>query len=133
MWAAGDDVLLRRDPTLGWQEEPAPGRRILHLWGLSANDVWAVGDGAPLHYNGTSWSEIPIDGPEVFSVSAVSALDGNDVWMMAQELSTGASVLLNTNGSTWIKMPLGVTLHDLWSDGSSLFAAGDAGVWRYQP
>ena len=88
------------------------------IWGATANDVWAVGDGlssAPilLHYDGTgSFERVPVPRHRVdSSPSAINAIFGtsaNDIFAV-----TPGSDLFHYDGSGWSLLPM----PDGWWDG----------------
>jgi hypothetical protein len=97
---------------------PNPGSTFNYLWGIGAlasNEVWAVGDYiAPggdgrtliLKWNGTAWVQVPGDntGPigVGFSLKAVSAIGGTDVWSVGTNSHTLAE---HWNGISWTITP----------------------------
>ena len=97
---------------------PNPGPTFNYLWGVGAvasNEIWAVGDFiAPggdgqtliLKWTGTAWVQVPGDntGPIGlgFSLKAVSAIGGSDVWSVGTNSHTLAE---HWNGSSWTIAP----------------------------
>jgi len=97
---------------------------IRGVWGSSASDVFAVGNGGTiLHYDGNEWS------PMVSGTSAnllyVWGTSPSDVFV------TGASgTILHYDGTNWNSMSSGTTvgLWSIWGDSSSnVYIVGDAG------
>ena len=108
-------------PTCGpiWARvsSPDPNPGLSYLYGtdvISSNDIWAVGKyqdsfgadwGLTLHWNGTSWSQVP--GPYVqYSVlTAVSALGPNDIWAVGyynpDPFSVFQPLTVHWNGTSW--------------------------------
>jgi hypothetical protein len=59
-----------------WSRMPLPTDRLLQeIWGTSAADVFAVGDGVVLHYDGTAWSEARPTSKTLLGVWASSPVD----------------------------------------------------------
>ena len=59
-----------------WARMPLPTDRLLQeIWGTSAADVFAVGDGVVLHYDGTAWSEARPTSRTLLGVWASSPID----------------------------------------------------------
>jgi hypothetical protein len=98
--------------TWGVVPSPNPGA-FNYLWGVTAtatNNVWAVGDFKAgdtgevllLRWNGAAWVQVPGDntGPSglSFSLKAVSAVSGNDIWSVGSNSHTLAE---HWNGSQW--------------------------------
>lgn len=66
---------------------PGGANQLFGITVISANDIWAVGTaaGAPLamHWNGSTWSVVPVGSDSGLSsekLTAVSGTSGNDVW-----------------------------------------------------
>jgi hypothetical protein len=125
-------------PNVGTQNE-------LHaVASISANDVWAVGQGSNAtsrqtlteHWNGTAWSTVPSPNPAsgdaLFGVAAVST---NDVWAVGGAITSSPPVIEHWSGSIWktVKAPrqtgflqavTAVSTNDVWAVGESLGASG---------
>ena len=131
-WAVGssgdalspDAVLLERWDGNAWTAEqgPSPGSETNGLSSVDAsepNDVWAVGttsDGfgdrpLVLHYDGTTWLEVPPP-PDVTGVlSGVEAIAPNDVWVVGTtgDVATAQNraLVLHWDGELWANVDLG--------------------------
>jgi hypothetical protein len=99
-----------------WSVVPSPNpspesNRLLGVTALAANNVWAVGDFNAaggngqvliLKWNGASWEQVPGDntGPSGlgFSLNAVSAINGTDIWSVG---SNSHSLAEHWNGTEW--------------------------------
>jgi hypothetical protein len=76
---------------------------------ITSSNVWAVGNGASCHYDGTSWTTVPIALPNGLSVVlfGVSASSSADVWAVGEEIIpqgesyTLQSLVEHWNGSAW--------------------------------
>lgn len=81
---------------------------------ISSQDVWGVGDTTSCHYNGTSWTRVPIALPGGTEISdpllAVSASSSTDVWAAGErifdqgEFFSYAPLIEHWNGSNWTAM-----------------------------
>jgi hypothetical protein len=98
---------------------PHPGQfgRLRSISGVSADDIWAVGDRESVgnqvslieHFNGTTWSKVssPNVGPFVNTFTRVSATSATDVWAVGFHLAVfGANEVnqtsvLHWNGRKW--------------------------------
>jgi hypothetical protein len=98
---------------------PHPGRfgRLRSISGVSADDIWAVGDRESTgnqvslieHFDGNAWSKIksPNVGPFVNTFTRVSATSATDVWAVGFHLAVfGANEVnqtsvLHWNGRKW--------------------------------
>jgi hypothetical protein len=46
------------------------GQNLLDIWGTSGSDVYAVGDGGILHYDGSTWTfSSPVPGKRVWGTA----------------------------------------------------------------
>jgi hypothetical protein len=125
-------------PNVGTQSE-------LHaVASISANDVWAVGQGSNAtsfqtlteHWNGTAWSVVPSPNPASNDVlSGVAAVSTNDVWAVGKVNTSSPPVIEHWNGSLWttVKPPrqagflqavTAVSANDVWAVGESVGASG---------
>jgi hypothetical protein len=128
-WAVGDGVapkLATKPVALHWNgtswtrvPTPAPGPRPMddELYGVSADstqDAWAVGiygasggttvNALVLHWNGTSWTQVPSHAPANGQLFGVDALSPTDVWAVGQYLVSGLgwkTLVLHWNGTAW--------------------------------
>jgi hypothetical protein len=102
--------------------KPVPSRDL--VWGVagvSASDVWAVGDAvnpswsSPVavieHWNGSSWSLVPTTIPGTWDsvLSDVAALSATDAWAVGQWWEQGGpgggSLIVHWDGSAWTVVP----------------------------
>jgi hypothetical protein len=134
--AAAWSVVL--SPNVGTQSE-------LHaVASISANDVWAVGQGSNAtssqtlteHWNGTVWSVVPSPNPASNDVlSGVAAVSTNDVWAVGSVNTSSPPIIEHWNGSSWktVKGPrqngfleavTAVSANDVWAVGESIGAGG---------
>jgi hypothetical protein len=114
---------------------------------LSANDVWAVGAGAPPgdpnsgtlteHWDGQAWTLVasPNPGREIDTLAAVAAIAHDDVWAVgsqSNDLSGTHTLIEHWDGSAWSVVPspdgVGSGLNDLRASSatssSDVWAAG---------
>jgi hypothetical protein len=109
--------------TLVWSSvSSGTTERLTGVWGASASDVWAVGYGTILHYNGTAWSSvaIPATGAASFLLS-VWGSSASDVWAVGYETTNFTPTILHYNGTTWSTVSSGVTqlLTSVWGTSAS--------------
>lgn len=77
------------------------------VWGSSATDVWAVGTrGTVLHGDGTTFTTVPVDTPQIFF--AVWGSGHDDVWVLSGKgpmrstgFTNGGASFVPVLGSTW--------------------------------
>jgi hypothetical protein len=124
--------------TLRWvQERGALVRMFAQLqsvWGTSAHNVFAVGGGNILHFDGSRWEVMDnpvaagIRGVPARFLLSVSGSSARDVWAVGT-----SNAILKYDGSRWQPMttPDGSRRYEgVWSDGERVFAVGaqvDAG------
>ncbi len=146
VWAAGDNnvskegVLIEHWNGKSWSvvsSSAFTGKGP--IYGISAdasNDVWAVGGNTSLHFNGTSWSDVP--GVSTVNMGAVTALSPTNVWAVgvgpgATRNSFPRGAIVHFNGTSWsivaspnphtnVNSGLGsvaaVSANDIWATGS---------------
>jgi len=82
------------------------------VWGIAADDVWAVGiEGAILHHDGTYWAAVPSG--VTSSLKGVWGAASNDVW------AVGDQALLHWNGTVWTSTPITINLRAVWGSSSN--------------
>jgi hypothetical protein len=98
---------------------PAAGKAIA---AVSANNVWilgstvnsATGVATPetLHFNGTSWTAVPLQQPNAtnFGLSSLSAISATDIWAVGQvrpssTTANGSTLIEHYNGTAWSIVP----------------------------
>jgi hypothetical protein len=89
--------------TLDYHPASANSVDISGIWGASAADLWAIGDGAiPIHRAGTTWTH-----------DTMSQASGNDMFAMHGSSATniwaaGDTYVTHWNGATWAPQNLNV-------------------------
>ncbi|MGA2929298.1 MAG: hypothetical protein ABSG43_25575 [Solirubrobacteraceae bacterium] len=88
----------------------------------SPTDIWLVGSTLnaatativpeTLHYNGTTWTVVPVTKPNETSstLNAVSAISANNVWAVGEDIGAGTAIGGSTliehyNGTAWSIVP----------------------------
>ena len=72
VFAVGDAGRILRYNGTSWSAMQSPTNRTLaRVSGSGPNDVWALGDSTLLHFDGTSWSNVPMTGDLNFMRSYV--------------------------------------------------------------
>jgi hypothetical protein len=91
----------------------------------SASNVWAVGDGYALRWDGTRWSVARM-WPQTGQLTSVAAINRNDVWVFGSPTFSGDPGLgaWHFNGRSWIRATglarsvyraSAVARHDIWA------------------
>ena len=103
-----------------WEQVLSPTSKSseVAMWGVkgrSPNDVWAVGEiGYPngkalaLHWDGSTWSEIPTPStPERSWVGGVACAGTQEAWAVGAQFIAGAQhgLILHWDGTSWTNMP----------------------------
>jgi hypothetical protein len=116
-----------------WDEDAGVAPSAKHaIWGSRRSDVWAVGDGNAVHFDGNTWSN-DVTLPTRQSLFGVWGSSASDVWAVG-----AGAVILHFDGATWSTSPSpagGATLHAVWgSDRCDAWAVGAGGlVLRFAP
>jgi hypothetical protein len=111
-----------------WQPSPLPpglSDFVVAADASSARNVWAVGDGYALRWNGTSWS-VARTWPQARQLTSVAAINRNDVWVFGSSTFSGQAGLgaWHFNGRAWIRArglasaiyrASAVARHDIWA------------------
>jgi hypothetical protein len=118
----------------GWcWEQPLPQGEDLHaIWGRDEHDVWAVGTGGILHWDGITWSGAWQTTAELHAIRGTA----RDVWTIGRD----GTVLHSADGSSWAALPQlspprgtdvsGTAATDVWaSDGTNQVHHWDGTRW----
>ena len=111
-------------PTVVWEEafDTSSTGALSGVWGTAPDDVWIVGgvteQGEAYHYDGTSWSEVPVP-TGVGLLVWVYGFASDDVWAVGVD---GAGA--HWDGSAWTAVDFG-TEEDLWG----VFGLANNDLW----
>ncbi|MCP4246393.1 MAG: hypothetical protein GY778_05020, partial [bacterium] len=148
IWVAAEDGVMWHYDGVQWQSHSTwpPGYGYTKdLWGSASDDYYAVTNSGVLHYDGTEWNTVWMDGYSSMNVHGVSATEvyflageggiiaapAADPDPIARPPILGASVLLRYNGSDFsiAASNLGARFFLMWALGSSsVFLAGEGSV-----
>jgi len=95
---------------------------IRGMWGAADNDIWAVGGVALAHYNGGSWSMLPLGGTPL---QAAWGTSGSDVWAVG----VGGRIT-HFDGAVWTEMGTPDTSFPEWQSG---WASAKNDLWLGRP
>jgi hypothetical protein len=133
-WAVGgaeyadftNNTLVEHWNGTAWSLVPAPAASASILRGVaavSANDIWAVGNGGSSgsatlatlieHWNGSAWSKVPSPNAAVLNyLRGVSAVSANNVWAVGDSIksttdgvSAYSPLIEHWNGTSWTIVP----------------------------
>jgi len=98
---------------------------LFAISGDSVKDIWAVGTHAPgaigLHFNGSTWTSVPMASSATADISDVSVLARNDVWAVGSTFNPTSqhftSVIQHFDGKKW-----SLVAHPRLGGGDQLFA-----------
>jgi hypothetical protein len=107
----------------GWQKVAIADEPIQSIWAAAADDVYAGGERAIYHWDGTSWAPVPdVPGGRVWGGGR------DDVFVV---ITTQGSGVLHWNGAIWSPVLSMGAVSDLWEDGAgSTFLVGQDGIER---
>jgi hypothetical protein len=102
-----------------WGSVPSFGTNgFVSVDAVTPTDAWAVGKSTTggtnvAHFDGTSWSVLPVT-PRRHRTT-VEARAADDVWIVAKDSSTGPNSIEHYNGTSWstVELPRGVEVNDL--------------------
>lgn len=106
---------------------------IYTLWGRSSSDIFALGEdensGVVLHYNGNTWSEVPLNTGEYEYYISVWGVPGKYFFVKYLEFSSqnDESTIVECDGQDWSESQTVVpgSYHDIWgSSPNDIFAVG---------
>jgi hypothetical protein len=111
-----------------WRTSPLPpglGGFVVAAGASSARNIWAVGDGYALRWNGTKWSVAKI-WSQSRHLTSVAVINRDDVWVFGCSMFSGTAGLgaWHFNGRAWIRASgiassvyraSAVTRHDIWA------------------
>jgi len=98
----GSDVLHTGDGTYFNDYRPGSSNAC---WGSSPNDVFVVGNSGQIHhFDGTSFSQMTSNTTK--NIRKIWGTSDNNIWACGNNQSTGESVLLHYDGSTWTEQDL---------------------------
>ncbi len=124
---------------LGWQwENPLPqGTALNDMWGESADNIYAVGDGGTiLHFDGVKWTVEPVDAKDwSYGIWGSGA---NNIY------AVGLRAVLHYNGISWNRTEIDAPgyLYGIWgTSASNIYAVGevstimhyDGNTWTAMP
>lgn len=156
-WAFGISVpegspfgtLIFRRGEAGWQQTDAPDiGRVNRAVALSDTDVWAVGDGVSIHWDGTQWQEEPTAVLETSRAQlfGLAEFGSHDVWAAGyaprRDHSGSRGTVQHWDGAAWEDLPVpavstawalsgidGMSSDDLWAVGRGKPGQGAALHW----
>jgi photosystem II stability/assembly factor-like uncharacterized protein len=129
--AIGGLILQRTQANPTWTEVMTTTATLYSVDAVSADDVWAVGDGGTiLHYDGLNWTAV--SSPTTNNLRRITMLSSDEGWIVGYS----GTILYYTNGA-WqtVSSPTLENLHDIdVLPSGEAWAVGDNGViLHYEP
>ncbi len=132
----GGGIVLHYDGVT-WNET-AQGNICYGVWGTSASNVFAVGNGSQIfHFDGSTWTLMETPTENGYHYEKVWGSSESDVFVVGYYKPTGGDeryVILHYDGSEWSAMKTGAggRLMNIWgSSASNVFAVGYPGILHY--
>ncbi|WP_224246710.1 CBM96 family carbohydrate-binding protein [Hyalangium gracile] len=101
------------------------GTVLYDIWGTGANDVWFVGPGLILHWNGTTWTEMQLPS-QLNWLTSVHGSGPNDVWAVGS-----GGTIFHFDGVSWTDHSLNMAdyLEAVWvASPTDTWAVGSSGM-----
>lgn len=119
VWVIGDDAIVGHFDGTSWSGTLAGSPFNASIWGSGPDDVYVLGTFELVHFDGTAWEEVTLDGGaggdgEVWGTSA------SDVWVM-----TGSSDLAHFDGAAWEV----IETHDFVGDLAAVWGPSADDLW----
>jgi hypothetical protein len=98
-------------------------QNLWDIWGTSSSDVFVVGEGVIIHYNGTNWTTMVNNSN--YNFRAIWGLSTSNVFAVGAQ-----GLILHYDGTSWQSMNSGVAeyLFDVWgTSASDVFTIGESG------
>jgi hypothetical protein len=88
-----------------WEVQYRPVIELRAVWGSASNDVFAVGDGAIFHYDGSSWSKMDT---ETYNLRGIWGSSSSDVFAVGSTIGDEKrDVILHYDGDQWTPINTG--------------------------
>ncbi|MBI2868234.1 MAG: hypothetical protein HYX96_00205 [Chloroflexi bacterium] len=125
VWLVLPQSAAAKSPAFRGEVQRSGGANLNGVWGSSARDVFAVGDGGTiLRYDGTSWSAMTSGTSS--PLTGIWGSGRNSIFAVG-----GSGTILRYDGSSWQGMASGTDayLRDVWGTSArDVFAVGSGGT-----
>lgn len=124
VWAVGDDAIIAHYTGTTWQRMQAGSPFKSSIWGSGPSDVYALSTFELLHYDGSTWTEVELDGGGGGGDGQVWGTSASDVWLMA-----GDDTVWHFDGGAWSPTEFALSdLNTVWGTSpNNVWAAGTPG------
>jgi hypothetical protein len=122
-WAVGEYGRLSHFNGTFWTDvsNPAAGTDLFGVAGTTSSDVWAIGHGLLLHYDGHDWTKVDAGIGPYEDWSTIVAIAPDDVWIAGESQN-----LRHFDGTTWTAFPATTETRPWFRSG---YAAAPDDVW----
>ena len=97
LYAVCGDGLIHRYDGISWYEITGPGCPMRKIWGLSANEIYAVGEDGVFVFDGVSWSQIHGE-----SANDIWGTSSTNLYITSNDHSPyGSEALVHYDGIEW--------------------------------
>jgi hypothetical protein len=128
-WVVGAGGVIGHGGAQGWfrTADAVTTNDLRAIHGRDAGDIWAVGDGVVLHFDGHAWST-DASAPSDVDFRGVRASNaGADVWAVGSQ--SGHGVIYRRNAGGWAKLlSVPVKLNAVFEGAGTIWVTGDQGV-----
>lgn len=134
-WFVGDrGTILHFDGQAVRAQASGTVRDLADVWGSDPRNVWAVGAGIVLHWNGQAWAQVPWSTLPI-QMNGVWGSSPNDVWIVGEDGSR-----FHYDGNEWLYVHVdgssaglddvwGTGPQDVWAAGSGVIEHFDGATW----
>ncbi|MGC4118737.1 MAG: hypothetical protein QM765_30095 [Myxococcales bacterium] len=133
LWAVGSDGLILARKQGEWRRQPSPTTEPLNgVWGRSAADVYAVGHGTLLHFDGVAWRALSAP----YSGNLLAVWGAPTGRLMLARDDGGVVSEPSTPQGAWVAVPTRTraATYDhvsVWTDGPSMWLAWNGGWYGH--
>lgn len=124
--------ISRCEPGINYTVQNPTTSNLKAVWGTGPDNVYVVGAGTVMHWNGTAWTDLAP--PSTVGLAGVWGF-GSEVFVVGgqnrQPAGTGMGVIQRWNGTTWTQWtsPVNEALRAVWgTSATNVFAVGYNGA-----
>lgn len=113
IWVVGSGgTILKSTGNATWSPDTSgTSAELRAIWGSSATDVWVVGDGVVLHFDGNSWAPAADGVPPGLSLRGLGGHVGGPLFAVGAGFT-----ILRRDPTLWVAEPTGLPIDDPSAD-----------------